>query len=48
MKEIKRYWKQIVGTLVAVLVVAVGVKFAFADEIGIVITTMMFTKEHGR
>lgn len=39
MKEIKRYWKQIVGTLVAVLVVAVGVKFAFADEIGIVITT---------
>lgn len=26
MKEIKRYWKQIVGTLVAVLVVAVGVK----------------------
>lgn len=39
MKQIKRYWKQITGVLAAVIVAAVGLQFALADEIGIVITT---------
>ncbi|MDE6208514.1 MAG: Ig-like domain-containing protein [Lachnospiraceae bacterium] len=39
MIHLKRYWKQIVGVVITVLVVAVGMKFAFADEVGIVIAT---------
>ena len=39
MKEIKRFWKQILATVVVIVVAAVGVRFAFADEIGIVIET---------
>ena len=39
MKEIKKFWKQILAAVVMLVVVAVGIRFAFADEIGIVIQT---------
>lgn len=39
MEQLKRYWKHILAVSVTVLVVAVGIKFALADEVGIVITT---------
>lgn len=39
MKEIKKFWKQILAAVVMIVVVAVGIRFAFADEIGIVIQT---------
>lgn len=39
MIHLKRYWKQITGVIITILVVAVGMKIAFADEIGIYIET---------
>ena len=39
MEQIKKYWKQITMIAVTILVVTVGLRFAFADEIGIVINT---------
>lgn len=42
MKQIKKYWKQITAALAVVatiVVVAIGIRFAFADEVGIVIAT---------
>ncbi len=39
MKQLKRYWKQLLSATVVIIVAAIGISFAFADEIGIVITT---------
>jgi uncharacterized protein YjdB len=39
MKQLKRYWKQIAAVAVTIIVVAIGMRFAFADEVGIVLAT---------